>query len=164
VGDNVTYTITVNNAGPSDATNIEVQDVLPVGLQFVSSSDFTSQGTILVANVPLLTTGSTKTLNFIAKVIGSQKIVNKAEISKADQFDPNSQPNTGTEDGQNDTDSTVVKPQVSDLSLTKTVSNQQPNVGDEITYTITIKNAGTDIATNVQAKDITDGFTICKFK
>jgi large repetitive protein len=154
VGDNVTYTITVSNAGPSDATNVEVRDVLPAGLQFISSSDFTSQGTILLANVPLLTNGSTKTLKFVAKVIGYQTIVNKAEISKSDQFDPNSQPNTGTEDGQNDTDSTVVKPQVADLSLTKTVSNQQPNVNDEVIYTITIKNAGTDVATNVQAKDI----------
>ncbi|WP_109745330.1 DUF7507 domain-containing protein [Arcicella aurantiaca] len=154
VGDNVTYTISVSNNGPSDATNVEVRDVLPAGLQFVSSSDFTSQGSILLAEIPTLSNGAKKVLTFVAKVIGSQKIVNKTEISKADQFDPNSQPNTGTEDGQNDTDSTVVKPQVADLSLTKTVSNQQPNVGDEITYTITVKNAGTDPATNVQVRDI----------
>ncbi|MEA5461378.1 gliding motility-associated C-terminal domain-containing protein [Arcicella sp. LKC2W] len=154
VGDNVTYTISVSNHGPSDATHVEVRDVLPAGLQFVSSSDFTSQGSILLTEISTLINGSTKVLKFVAKVIGYQKIVNKAEISKADQFDPNSQPNTGTEDGQNDTDSTVVKPQVADLSLTKTASNQQPNVGDEITYTITVKNAGTDPATNVQVRDI----------
>ncbi|NJN76168.1 MAG: DUF11 domain-containing protein, partial [Synechococcaceae cyanobacterium RL_1_2] len=36
VGDNVVYTVTVNNTGPSDATNVDVTDQLPAGLTYVS--------------------------------------------------------------------------------------------------------------------------------
>ena len=85
---------------------------------------------------------------------GNQIITNKAEISKSDQFDPNSQVNTGTEDGQDDTDSVSVKPKIADLSLEKLVSKTNPNVGETITYTIKVKNAGPDNATNVQVKDV----------
>ena len=152
VGDNIIYTITVNNAGPSTATNVEVKDVLPVGLQFVSSSDFQLSGSTLTSQIASLPVGN-KVLTFTAKVTGNQSITNKAEISKSDQFDPNSQPNTGTEDGQNDTDSVSVKPQIADLSLQKLVSKTNPNVGETITYTIKVKNAGPDNATNVQVKD-----------
>src|SRR5262249_42681798 len=42
VGETVTSTITLTNAGPSPATNVTVQDLLPAGLTFLSAS--TSQG------------------------------------------------------------------------------------------------------------------------
>jgi len=42
-GGNITYTITVNNAGPSTATGTTVSDVLPGGVTFVSATP--SQGT-----------------------------------------------------------------------------------------------------------------------
>lgn len=41
-GDNITYTITVSNNGPGNATGVEVYDLLPAGLIFVS--DNPSQG------------------------------------------------------------------------------------------------------------------------
>ncbi|MEA5462054.1 DUF11 domain-containing protein, partial [Arcicella sp. LKC2W] len=153
VGENVIYTIVVTNAGPSIATNVEVKDVLPAGLQFVSSSDFQLSGSTLTSQITSLSVG-TKSLIFVAKVIGSQSITNKAEISKSDQFDPNSQINTGTEDGQDDTDDAILTPKIADLSVEKLVSKTNPNVGETITYTIKVKNAGPDNATNVQVKDI----------
>ena len=128
VGNNIIYTINVSNAGPSTATNVEVKDVLPAGLQFVSSSDFQLSGSNFTSQIVSLPVGN-KSLSFVAKVTGNQIITNKAEISKSDQFDPNSQVNTGTEDGQDDTDSVSVKaPRIADLSLEKLVSKTNPNV------------------------------------
>ncbi len=43
-GQTVTYTITVNNSGPSTASNVQVTDTLPSQLQFVSA---TSGGTAI---------------------------------------------------------------------------------------------------------------------
>ena len=66
---------------------------------------------------------------------------NTATISDADQFDPN----TG-----NNSASATETPQQADLAVTKTVSNPTPNVGDTITFTVTLTNNGPDAATGVQ--------------
>ena len=70
---------------------------------------------------------------------------NTATISGADQFDPN----TG-----NNTASATETPQQADLSVTKTVSDATPNVGDQITFTVTLSNSGPDAATGVQVTDL----------
>ena len=154
VGENVTYTIVVTNAGPSTATDVEVLDILPAVLSFVSSTDFVNTSGTLTGQILNLPVGSPKTLTFIAKVTGNQLIANKAEISKSDQFDPDSQVGTGTEDGQDDTDDAILTPQSADLSLLKTVSKTNPTVGENITYTISVTNEGANTATNVEVKDV----------
>ena len=70
---------------------------------------------------------------------------NTATISHADQFDP---------DTGNNTASATETPQQADLALTKTVSNPTPNVGDTITFTVTLTNTGPDAATNVAVHDL----------
>src|SRR4051794_41698907 len=42
----------------------------------------------------------------------------------------------------------------SDLSVSKSVSNPTPNVGDQITFTVTLFNQGPDVATGVQVTDL----------
>jgi len=47
-----------------------------------------------------------------------------------------------------------------DLSIAKVVSDSTPNIGDVITFTLTVENAGPDIATNATVSDIVlPGFT-----
>ena len=45
-------------------------------------------------------------------------------------------------------------PDEADLELTKSVNNENPNNGDEITYTITVFNKGPKGADNIQVKDV----------
>ena len=43
MGDTITYTVTLSNNGPNTATGVQVTDLLPAGLSFVSATP--SQGT-----------------------------------------------------------------------------------------------------------------------
>src|SRR5262249_11090572 len=84
------------------------------------------------------------TLAISATVVSPSAQSNAATINHSDQFDPNTGNNTGT---------ATETPQQSDLALTKTVSNPTPNVGDTVTFTVTLTNAGPDPATGVTVPD-----------
>jgi uncharacterized repeat protein (TIGR01451 family) len=147
VGDNVTFTVTLTNHGPSDATGVQVNDLLPTGLTFVS--DTTSQGSYDSAtglwNVGTVTNGSSKTLTLTARVDLPQPLTNTATISHSDPFDP---------DGSNNSASASEAAQQADLQVQKTVDNSRPNVGDVITFTITLTNGGPNAASNVRVTDL----------
>ena len=153
-GQQVTFTVTVSNAGPSSATNVVVQDSLPAGLTFVSSTP--SQGTFSNATgqwaAGTIASGGSATLQVVASVTTSGAKTNTAQVRSVDQFDPDSTPNNSvaTEDDQGEV---IVTPQVADLSVTQTVDNANVNVGDNVTFTITVSNAGPQDATNVAVRD-----------
>src|SRR5262249_28741752 len=139
VGDTITFTITLTNIGPDDATGVQVTDLLPPGLTFVSASP----GGAYNSNTGLWTVGAVAgggvaTLQIQATVTSPDAQTNTATITHSDQFDP---------DTGNNTASKTTTPQQADLAVGKSVSNPTPNVGDTITYTITVTNNGPDIAT-----------------
>ncbi len=153
-GQQVTFTVTVSNAGPSSATNVIVQDSLPTGLTFVSSTP--SQGTFDNTTgqwaAGTIASGSSATLQVVASVTTIGAKTNTAQVRSVDQFDPNSTPNNSvaTEDDQAEV---VITPEVADLSVTQTVDNPNVNVGDNVTFTITVSNVGPQDATNVAVRD-----------
>jgi uncharacterized repeat protein (TIGR01451 family)/gliding motility-associated-like protein len=156
VGDNVIFTINVKNEGTEIATNVEIQDILPSNMSFVSSSQFTNKTGTLTANISNIAVGQTITLNYIVRIINASSGTNYAQITKADQKDKDSTPNNGPLVDEDDDDKMTITPKSveADLSLNKTVSNSTPTQGDAIIYTIEIKNDGPVKATNVEVKDI----------
>src|SRR5438034_728271 len=90
VGDQITFTVTLNNAGPDDATGVQVTDLLPAGVDFVSSN--ASQGSYVntsgVWTVGTVGPGGSQTLSITATVVSPAAQTNTGTISDADQFDP----------------------------------------------------------------------------
>ena len=155
VGDTVTFTVTLTNNGPDTATGVAVTDLLPAGLTYTGA--VASQGgydqSSGVWTVGLLLNGGSATLDISATVDTLGAKTNTAQVSAADQFDPNSTP-ANDAPAEDDQDSALVTPQEADLSLTKTVDDATPSVGDTITYTVTLTNNGPDTATNIDVTDV----------
>ena len=103
-GDTVVFTVTVRNDGPNDATGIEVGDQFPDGYTFVSAT--TSQGSYDDAtgiwDVGDIAAYDLATLEITATVNASGNFVNIAQVTAADQADPDSTPNNDDGDQSED--------------------------------------------------------------
>ena len=147
VGDTITFTVTLTNAGPAMATGVEVTDLLPAGLTFVAAS--LSQGSYDnvtgLWSVGSMSAGTSATLTLVATVTSPGPQTNTAQVSDSDQFDPDPSDNAA---------SATETPQQADLELAKTTSDPTPSVGDTITFTVTLTNAGPDTATGVAVTDL----------
>jgi uncharacterized repeat protein (TIGR01451 family) len=92
VGTNVTFTVTATNHGPNDASAVQVTDLLPAGLTYVSS--LPSQGTYApgtgIWNIGLLATGLSVTLRLTVTVTGTTAVTNIATrtATTPGDFDP----------------------------------------------------------------------------
>lgn len=144
VGNNVSFTLTASNIGPSNATNVKVVDLLPAGYTFVSATQ--SSGTWASPNWTIgnLNSGSTATLIMVAKVNVTGPYANTATIS-GDQTDPNTDNNSST--------ITPGPAASADLGVLKTVDVTTPKVNDTVTFTITASNNGLSNATLVKVTD-----------
>jgi uncharacterized repeat protein (TIGR01451 family) len=153
VAGNVVFTITVNNTGPYDGTNVEVKDLLPSGWTYVSDNGAGLYNkTTGIWSVGTLVNGTSKILKITAKADASGTRLNSAEIWKADQTDPDSTPGNGSTTEDDDESTT---PLIADLSITKTMSNTTPVVGDPVVFEIIVSNSSSyDDATGVQIKDL----------
>ena len=80
VGNNVTFTVAARNLGPNNATGVQVRDVLPAGVTFVSAAP--SQGTYSAGtgiwNIGNLATGITVTLQITVTVNTTNRVTNTA--------------------------------------------------------------------------------------
>src|SRR5262249_36600513 len=146
VGDTITYAIRSEERRVGEDSNVRGQDLLQAGLTFVSAtpSQGTYNNTSGVWTVGTVTTTTPQTLAIQATVASPAARTNTATVSHADQFDPVSGNNSA---------SVTETPQQADLAVSKIVSNPAPNVGDTITYVITLTDNGPDPATNVTVQD-----------
>lgn len=150
-GSNLTYTIEVTNiAGPSDATNVQLTDTLPAGVQFVSGSlngqAATANGNQVTFPAITLSPGSSSTANLTVAIddAASGTLTNTIDVTS----DPGDVP------GNNSSSvNTLLVPDVN-LTVEKTVSSDSAQRGDQLTYTITVTNEGTSAAADVTASDL----------
>jgi len=158
-GTDLTYTITVTNNGPDDATGVSVSDPLPDGVTYSSSS--ATQGSYDdgtgVWSVGGLANGESATLTIFLTVNSSttEPLANSATVS-ADEHDPNT--------GNNSATANTTVHTSADLRVTKTVDTSTPNEGELVEYTITVTNDGPSDATSVVLTDtLPSGITYNSF-
>lgn len=145
------YTLTVDNAGPSTAENVVASDELPNGVDFVSavasSGTFTAaNGTITwnLGNVAVADPPRTLTINVLVHPDATGQLVNNASVTSTTS-DPNTANNIATW--------TVPLTAEAGLTLSKTDSPDPVVAGNDLTYTLTVGNSGPSTAQDVVVTD-----------
>jgi large repetitive protein len=98
-GTNITFTITVTNDGPDDATGVQVYDPVPSGFTYVSNTP--SQGTYdhttgiwNVGTVSATGGSNTETLQLVLSINPTGNWQNTAEVVDSTSYDPDSVPSS----------------------------------------------------------------------
>ncbi len=136
-GDNVNYTVTVTNDGIGDAKDVVVRDILGEDLKFVSATgNYTfDEATRTVTWIVDLAKGESKVFSVIATVSGYGNVTNSLVVGNK---------------------TAGVNVTVPEINPDKTVDNEIPNFGDNVTYTVKVTNDGIGDANNVVITDVLD--------
>ena len=137
-GDNITFTVMVENIGLVNADNVNVDINIPNGFinPFSSDLNFTG-GSYYIGS---LSSGQVKIFNFTVTVLTKNNGTFSASVSTS-KWDYNMSNNVANV--------TVSPISASDLIVTITSNNSHINIGENVTYTITILNNGTVDVDNV---------------
>ena len=158
-GQNITFTVTLTNNGPSDAQLVALNDVVPGNTTFVSATQGsgptftptlppvggTGTVTFTIAAFPI---GAVSTFSIVVKVnpnaIAGANILNTANVTTSSfDFEPSN---------DSSSTSTLVQAQA-DLAVAKTDSPDPVIAGNNITYTLTLSNNGPSDAQSVTLTD-----------
>jgi large repetitive protein len=149
----LTYTLHVENHGPSVAHEVKVSDPLPLGVEFKSASEGCSFAAGVVTCAVVAPEGELgfeaeeNSVDFQVTVhvpfaLGGKPLTNTASV-KGKEADPNTENDSSTV-------TTTVGP-AADLSIVKTMGKAQ--AGQPLTYTLAITNKGPSTASAVTVKD-----------
>lgn len=169
-GEEVEYTIHVRNIGGRDLAGFTVTDELPQGLTYVSGSGgIHNNGIVSFASTSVLPIGQEDSFTFKAKVV--QDLTNIDEIKNIavvklpgvnddfESYPPVDNTNPTEPDTTKNPGTIIPVEPVYDFTVAKNgvsngVNSNQAELGDEITYTIAVKNTGNKNLTSVTVKDI----------
>ena len=143
-GKEINYTIRYFNMGNIDLTNVVIREIYPENTTFLSASLYPDIGnnTWLIGNLPHFSTGSIKvTLSVNSSVKNGTRLINYVEISCNENVSSNATAIT-----------TVIQTSPS-LNISKSASPNPVVAGNELNYTIVVKNNGNIDATNVTVTD-----------
>ena len=148
VGDNMTYSISVTNAGPSTAENVEIQDSLPASRLSYQSHTITGGGVCttvptvgqiggsLNCSFATLPAGATRLLTITMRAEVKGVTSNTADITSdeiAAGFD-------SIEPNNHDSEQTTIRSRADLEVVSKIPSVATPNLRDDFVYTIKIRN------------------------
>lgn len=150
-GANFDYTLTVTNAGPAPTSDVSLTDQLPSGVRLVSTT--ASQGVCSVAQqyvrcaLDTLEGGRTATVTLTVRAVQAGSIYNTASVAgrEYDAYEGNNT-STSTTDVQSGQYG-------ADLSVSDTVDKATAAGGDNLTYTISVTNAGPALAYGTHLTD-----------
>ena len=147
-GDTAHFVITVIAGGSSDSLNVKLEDILDAGLLDVKSATYRINGGNLTNYTQIISLGNMHT--------GSKIVVDiyAAILSTTGQNIFNCVNVTSDEHPEGNTSNTTIHVNIADLEIIKIVNNATPNYGDEITYTITVRNNGPDNSTNIKVSEV----------
>ena len=159
-GGQLTYTLSIANAGPSHSQNATLYDTIPEHTTFVSATQESGPAFVLFeppvggtgtfqASASPLEAGESATFTLVVAVDADTPagtiITNTARADSVVTSDPDS------ENDQATVTTTVFAE--ADLSVMKAASSAPVAAGDEITYTLTLDNAGPQAASAVVLSD-----------
>ena len=147
------YTVEVKNNGNANATGVVVSDVLPSALHFVSAdpaalcahSGETVGGTVSCA-LGAMAPGASKTIIIVVWPVKTGGIVNVARVSGKEQ-------DLNLENNIVRAPTTIKALSLADLSVQKSASKTEVQIGEEFTYSITVANHGPNDANHVVVSD-----------
>ena len=148
-GNDITYTISVSNAGPTDATNVAINDPAPANTTFVSATYTSGPAGNCAPNctIPILPPGATTVFTYVFHVSPSatngSTITNIATVS-ATTPDP--------DNGNNISSTSATVAPTADLVVTKTGPATVVS-GAQMTYDVSLTNNGPSDAAFVVLTD-----------
>jgi len=146
-GTPLSYTVRVDNNGPSDASDVVVTDTLPSGVTFVSTSGCGEDpGGVPTCSLGTIAAGSFEeyTINLTVDSGTVGIITNQASVT--------SSTTEGNPGDENTTEQTSVEA-AADLAITKLDTPDPVLAGTNLTYTIEVTNSGPSDALGVVVTD-----------
>ncbi|MGH7744497.1 MAG: hypothetical protein ACREQ5_06705 [Candidatus Dormibacteria bacterium] len=156
-GNNISYTITVQNNGPATATGITLTDTLPASATFVSDTPLPGgwacappSGGVLTCTNPSMAANTASTFRLVLTVVAmttsGTTVTNSVSVSSTTS-DPFLANNTAS------TSSVVASPTQADVAIYKTAAPEPVDQGTNLTYTLQVTNNGPAVAQGVSVTD-----------
>jgi uncharacterized repeat protein (TIGR01451 family) len=138
VTSNLVYSLTVSNAGPSDAKDVAITQTLPAGMGFVTTSNYPVNASVTGSNLNL-TLGTIPVYGTATVDVVTIPELPGVETAVATVGSPGTTPNPS----ENTAAATVlVTLPTADLAVTMTAAPAFVLQGGPLTYTITVTNNG----------------------